>query len=288
MITKSIWTAIKTFWDDDPFTHASSIAFYTIISLPAILILCINFLSLAYESIDVQRDLLHKLNTYLGPNTVDQATEILKNVQESSDSLYPQIMSFVVIVFSATTVFISLQNGVNQIWGEALENTSNSKLRFIFDRLRSLALILSIGFIFLVMLLIDSVLSIFTSWLDNNYSQVYLIVAWAINFIVNFGVTVLVFTFIFKLLPVKQIPWNFALVGGVITSLLFLIGKFLIGYYLSSVDVGSAYGASGSMVIFLSWVYYSSTLILFGSKITYEYYKLANLASSGSVVVSTD
>lgn len=274
LIIKSIWNAIKTFWNDDPFTHASSIAFYTIISLPAILILAINILSIAYERIDVKRDLLHQLNTFLGPSTVDQAANILENATDTASNSTPEIFGFIILLFSATTVFISLQNGVNEIWGDSNTKPKDSKLRFLLDRLLSLALIFCFGFIFLVTLFMDSLLSVFENWLEVNYSGLFVMIAWSINFVLNIFITTLIFTVIYRILPSIRVPWHVAFVGGAATSALFLCGKFLLGYYFSSVDVGSAYGASGSLVVFLSWVYYSSVLILFGSKITFEYYKL--------------
>jgi len=280
LIIKSIWNAVKTFWDDNPFTHASSIAFYTIISLPAILILAINILSIANERIDVKRDLLHQLNTFLGPNTVDQATNILENAANSTRNSNPELIGLIILMFSATTVFISLQNGVNKIWGESPKNSNDSKLQFLLNRLLSLALILSFGFIFLVTLFMDSLLSLFENWLETNYSELFLIIAWFINFVLNLCITTLIFTVIFRILPSIRVPWFVAFVGGALTSTMFLLGKFLIGYYLSVADVGSVYGASGSLVIFLSWVYYSSVLILFGSKITFEYFKLNSLSNS--------
>jgi len=267
---KILWSALKSFLKDDPLTYASSLAFYTVISLPAILLIAINILSTAYERNQVQQDLLQQLNRFLGPNTVDQAQIILENASLTTDSLVPQIIGWIVLFISASTVFISLQNGINKIWG-VTPDPNSGLLKIFFDRILSFAMLVSIGFILLVSLVIDSILSVFQNYIITNFSQIEAVLIWVGNVLLSLLVTTTVFTLIFKTLPDVKTKWKNVWVGGLFTSLLFLVGKFFIGYYLSQSDIGSAYGASGSLVIFLSWVYYSSVIILFGSKFTYEY-----------------
>ena len=267
---KILWSSISSFLKDDPLTYAASLAFYTVVSLPAILLIAINLLSTAYDRNEIQSDLLNQLNKYLGPNTVNQAETILENASINSSSFMPQVVGWIVLLISASTVFISLQNGINKIWG-VIPDPKASWLKIFVDRILSFAMLVSIGFILLVSLVIDSIISLFQTYIINSFGQTEAILLWIGNMSLSLFVTSSVFTLIFKTLPDVKTKWKNVWVGGFFTSVLFLIGKSLIGYYLSSSDIGSAYGASGSLVVFLFWVYYSSIIILFGCKFTYEY-----------------
>jgi len=273
---KSLIQSIKKFLDEDPMTYAASLAFYTVASLPAILLIAINVLSVTYDTESAKIDFLYQLNKYLGPSTVEQAEIILDNAVTDYNGILPQIIGLLILAFSATTVFISLQNGINRIWNIRRAESANGILQTIFDRLLSLALIASMGFIILVTLVLDSFLGLLTEWIEMNYNDVYIVIAWFFNFVLNLLLTVSIFTIVFKVVPDAKTTWKSSFVGGIFTAIMFLFGKFLIGLYLSSADVGSSYGASGSLVVFLFWVYYSSILIFFGSKFTYEYARMKN------------
>jgi membrane protein len=267
---KSLKKAILGFLDSDPMTYAASLAFYTVVSLPAILLIAINVLSTAYEREQIKTDLLGNLNIYLGPNTVRQAETILENASLESSGFIPQIIGWGVLFFSATTVFISLQNGINKIWS-VKPDASNGIFKLIKDRVLSFAMLVSIGFVLLVSLVIDSFISIFEKWIVDSVGQGDLILAWVSNMLLSMIFTTLVFALVFKILPDVKTKWKDVWVGGFFTAIMFLMGKYFIGIYLGTTDVGNPYGASGSLVIFLFWVYYSSILVLFGAKFTYEY-----------------
>lgn len=270
IILKSFWKAITGFFDNDPMTSSASLAFYTVVSLPAILMISINVLSTAYERNNIKSDLLSQLNAYLGPSTVSQAEVILENAVMDTTGIIPQMIGWGVLLFSATTVFISLQNSINSVWS-VKPVVNGGILKLLFDRLLSFAMIVSIGFVLLVSLVIDSMIGMLEKWIVSRMGYADLIIAWISNVALSLLLTTLVFALVFKVLPDVKTKWKNVWVGGFFTSLMFLIGKFFIGYYLSNADVGSPYGASGSLVIFLFWVYYSSTLVLFGAKFTFEY-----------------
>ena len=271
MIGKSFIRSVKTFMKDDPMTYAASLAFYTVASLPAILLIAINVLSRTYKEGDIQDDLLAKLNVYLGPGSMDQAKVILENASASYEGFIPQIIGWSILLFSATTVFISLQNGINRIWGVSPDQSSSGVLKLLMDRIISFATIVSIGFVLLVSLVIDSLIALLENWITSRFDIQYEVFIWVGNFLISLVITAAIFALIFKFLPDVKTKWRHTLVGGFFTAITFLIGKFFIGYYITTTDVGSAYGASGSLVVFLSWVYYSSVIVLFGSKFTYEY-----------------
>lgn len=270
MIYKSLKRAILGFLDSDPMTYAASLAFYTVVSLPAILLITINVLSTAYERDQIQEGLLSKLNFYLGPNTVQQAEVILENATVNNSGILPQVIGWAILLFSATTVFISLQNGINRIWS-VVPDPNAGFFKIMIDRLWSFAMMVSIGFVLLVSLVLDSIISIFEQWIIDALGESDLTIAWISNFVLSLVFTTLVFALVFKILPDVKTKWKHVWIGGLFTSIMFLVGKYFIGLYLGTADVGNPYGASGSLVIFLFWVYYSSTLVLFGAKFTYEY-----------------
>ena len=150
---------LKTFLDEDPLTYAASIAFYTVVSLPAILLIAVNLLSAAYETKQLQENLLSQLNTYLGPSTVEQANVILENANVSYNGVLPQVFGWLILFFSATTVFISLQNGINKIWG-VKQDPKSGLVKVMFNRILSFAMLVSIAFVMLVSLVLDSMLSV--------------------------------------------------------------------------------------------------------------------------------
>ena len=262
--------SITGFLDDDPMTYAASLAFYTVVSLPAILLIAINVLSTAYERENIQDDLLQQLSIHLGPSTVSQAETIIENASLEYSGLLPQLFGWAVLFISATTVFISLQNGINRIW-KVKPNPKNGFFKIILDRILSLAMLVSIGFVLLVSLVIDSFLKIFERFIIDSLGENNLTIPWVFNAVFSLIITSIVFTLIFRILPDVKTKWSNVWTGGIFTAIFFLIGKLLIGYYITSTDLGGAYGASGSLVVFLFWVYYSSVLVLFGAKFTYEY-----------------
>lgn len=267
---KAFVRSVRNYMDDDPMTYAASLAFYTVVSLPAILLIAINLLSTAYEKEKIQTDLLSQLNMYLGPNTVSQAEVILENANTEYSGVLPQIIGWAVLFVSATTIFISLQNGINKIW-KVKAKEGGGIWRLIVDRIMSFAMMVSIGFVMLVSLVIDFLLTLLKNMIEALIGVEDLSVVWLINGIISITATSLVFALIFKVLPDVKIKWRNVISGALFTSILFLLGKYLIGFYISNSDVGNAYGASGSLVVFLFWVYYSSTLVLFGAKFTFEY-----------------
>lgn len=267
---KALIKAVKKFLENDPMTYAASLAFYTVVSLPAILLIAVNILSTAYERDKIKSDLLAQLNVYLGPNTVKQAEIILENANMEYSGLLPQIIGWAILLFSATTVFISLQNGINRIWG-VKATTGGGIMKLVLDRLMSFAMIVSIGFVMLVSLVIDSLLTVLNEMIHDYFGLEGVSFAWLLNTILSFSATFLVFALVFKVLPDVKIKWSNVWSGALFTAALFLLGKYIIGFYISTSDVGNAYGASGSLVVFLSWVYYSSILVLFGVKFTFEY-----------------
>ncbi|GAA0891082.1 YihY/virulence factor BrkB family protein [Fulvivirga kasyanovii] len=268
------WKILKQtgveFFNDDPMGYSASIAFYTIFSMPAILIITVTIAGSAYEQQTVQGGLMEQIETLIGPQSAEEVKKILENARNTTSSTLAKIVGIATLVFSATTVFVSLQNGLNKIWG-IKPKPERGVVKFIMNRLLSLAMVISIGFLLLVSLLVDTIVVVFRNILSEFLSgMTYYFVA-AFNIAFSLLVITLVFAMIYKVLPDARIKWRTVWVGAFVTTLLFSLGKYLIGFYLGNSSVGSAYGAAGSLVLLLIWVYYSSVLILFGAEFTYVY-----------------
>ncbi|UII30279.1 YihY/virulence factor BrkB family protein [Fulvivirga ulvae] len=271
-----IWKILKQtgveFFKDDPMGYSASIAFYTIFSMPAILIITVTIAGSAYEQQAVQGGLMEQIEALIGPQSAEEAKRILENARNTTSSTLAKIVGIVTLVFSATTVFVSLQNGLNKIWG-IRPKPERGVVKFIMNRLLSLAMVISIGFLLLVSLLVDTLVVVFRNILSEFLSgMTYYFVA-AFNIAFSLLVITLVFAMIYKVLPDARIKWRTVWVGAFVTTLLFSLGKYFIGFYLGNSSVGSAYGAAGSLVLLLIWVYYSSVLVLFGAEFTYVYSK---------------
>ncbi len=270
----SIWNILKktvtNFIEDDALTYASSIAFYTIFSMPAILIIALSIASTLYEKNTVQDELINQVSRLVGAQSGNEIEKILSNAAIDATSTFAKIVGVATLIFSATTVFISLQNSINKMWG-IKPKPKRGVIKFIINRLLSLAMVASMGFVLLVSLVIDTALVIFQGMLSQVLEGVTLYIVNLLNIIISLGFITVVFGLMFKVLPDATLKWRDVWVGALVTTGLFTIGKFLIGFYLGNSSFNSAYGAAGSLVIVLVWIYYSTTILLFGAELTSVY-----------------
>ncbi len=246
------------FHKHDVLTLAAALAFYTTLSLAPLLVITLSFASLLGK--DAEAQLVNQIHNLLG----DQAAVAIDAIIQSSHdeieaSTIAGILSILFLIFTAGGVFVQLQSSLNVI----LEATSPSTSRawgWFQKRLLSMGIVLTLGFLALVSLLASSVIAFFFSREGQHWE------------ILNFGVSIAVFaalfTVLFKYFPDVKIGWTSALWGGCATSILFSIGKTLIGLYLGRSAVGSSYGAAGSLVVLLTWVYYSAVILFVGAEIT--------------------
>jgi len=273
---KSSWGILKqsvvAFINGDSFTHASSIAFYTIFSLPAILLISLSVGSTLFERTDVQQELISQVGTLIGHGSAVEIENILLNAARNSDSWFARVVGIATLVLSATTVFLSLQISINQIW-KIKPKPKRGFIKFIVNRLLSLAMVISIGFILMVSLVLDTLLVMFQEKLSDNLGGITLTIVSSLNVLVSLLFIALLFGMMFKMLPDAKIKWRDVWVGSFVTTGLFASGKFLIGLYLGNSPLNTAYGAAGSLVIILVWVYYSALIFLFGAELTYVYTK---------------
>lgn len=273
-ILSTSWAIIKktvvNFYNDDSMSYASSIAFYTIFSMPAILIIALSIGTTFYERNVVQEELINQVEWLIGMNSEKEIREIISNARLDSKSAFAKTVGIVTLIFSATTVFASLQSSLNKIWGFK-PKPGRGLIKFMVNRLLSLAMVAVMGFLLLVSLVIDASLVVFQGFLSQVMEGFTLYILKAMNIFISFSIITVIFGLIFKVLPDADVKWRDVWVGAIVTTILFTIGKFLIGFYLGNSSFGSAYGTAGSLVIILVWIYYSTIIVLFGAELTSVY-----------------
>lgn len=262
-------TVLK-FIDKNPLSISSSIAFYLILSLPAILMIVITVAGSVYDDDTVRQSIIQEIETLFGDESASAITKILENSQGIGNTFIAKVISIGVLIFSSTTVFISLQDGLNSIWGVRAKPEKNV-IKFLLNRLVSFAMIVSLSFLLIVSLALDAIVSILNENVFGDFSEAPFILIQIANVLISLAITTGVISVILKVLPEVHIKWSDVWSGALLTTILFTIGKYVIGVYLAGSSLGTVYGAAGSLVLMLIWVYYSSMILLLGAQFTFSY-----------------
>ena len=273
-LSSSYWLIIKNtvagYFNNDSFLYAGSIAFSTIFSLPAIIMIALSIGSTFYERDMVKQELINQVAALIGSESTVQIEKIIVNASYDMTSTFARAIGIATLIFSATTVFVSLQTSINKMWG-IKPKPEKGWLKYIINRLLSFAVVVSFGFVLLVSLLIDTILVLIQNHVNQIFDGITAYLITAANLLVSMAIIALIFSLLFKILPDARVHWRDVWVGAIITTLLFTLGKYLIGFYLGNSGINSAYGAAGSFVIILIWVYYSTLIFLFGAEFTSVY-----------------
>ena len=272
---KRWWRIFKTtgqnFFDDKPFIYSSSIAYFAIFSLPAIAIITVMIAGSFYKDETVRHEMLTQVSQLAGQDSAMEVERLMdKLISRSPKGNLTKIISIITLFFSATTVFVTLQESINAIW-KIKPKPEKGFLKFVINRLLSLAMICFLGFLVLLSLLTDTIVTFFGGIIHHYLSGFAYHLIWVLNTLISSGILALAFGLIYMVLPDARIQWKYVWVGAVITTILFILGKYLIGLYLSNNDFSQSYGAAGSLVALLAWIYYSVLILLFGAEFTYAY-----------------
>ncbi len=270
VVGKIIGDIVKGFEHDNPMLYGASIAFYTIFSLPALLIFAVFIAGTIFEQQVVEGQIFYYIEELVGKASARQIENILKNAVLDEAGPVAKIIGGATLTFSATTVFINIQLALNEIWGVRAK-PQKGWLKLIIDRLFSFLLVISLGVMLLGTIILDTLLSYFGELLENFFSGYTVYLLRVTSTVVYITIVTLAFSLIFKLLPDAHVRWRDVSVGAIVTTALFVVGKELIGVYLSASNFSSAYGAAGSLVVILIWVYYSAVIFLIGAEFTKAY-----------------
>lgn len=257
------------FIEDDCTTQAAALSYYTIFSLPPLLMVLLLILGAVVNPQDIRGQLEVQMGTLMGPSATEQIRTILAQLhQPGSGNVLATVLSIGGLVLGATGAFGQLQAALNRAWEVAPDPRGGLKA-LLAKRLFSFGMILSVAFLLLVSLILSAALSAFGGalgrMLPDGISTTLLQV---VNLAISFLVITALFAAIFKVLPDAKVAWRDVWVGAAVTALLFVIGKFLIGFYLGRSNPGQAFGAAGSLAVLFVWVYYSSMILLFGAEFT--------------------
>jgi membrane protein len=265
-----IKASAKDFIEDDCMDAAAALSYYTIFSLPAILVLMLMLISAVMNPSDVRGGLEGQLQALMGPSAGEQIRTIIQQAeQKPHNGLLPTILGIAGLLFGATGAFGQLQKTLNRAWNVEPDPNQGGIKNFLTKRLFSFGMILVVAFFLLVSLVISTALTglggRLGSFLPSGVSGPILEV---LNSVISLAVITLLFAALFKVMPDAKISWRNVWVGAAVTAVMFVLGKFLIGFYLGKSNPGQAYGAAGSLAVLLLWVYYSSLILLFGAEFT--------------------
>ena len=273
---KNIWSILKQsfsdFIDNKVFKLSAALAFYTIFSLPAMLIIIISVSGIFYGREAVEGTLYHQIAAFVGNDAALQIQQSIRAAALSKSSYFATIVGVATLIFGATSVFSEIQDSINHIWKlKAKPRKGKGFLKMLFNRLLSFSIVVSLSFLLLVSLLINGLMDALINRLTQMFPHVAVIAVYSFNVLLTFGITSLLFGMIFKVLPDARIGWKHVRAGAFTTAILFMLGKFLIGYYLGHSKLSSSYGAAGSVIVMLLWVYYSAMILYFGAVFTHVF-----------------
>lgn len=271
---KTLWNILKEtiseFMDDKCMKLSAALAYYTIFSLPPMLVIIIVVCSFFYGEEAIRGELFGVMSGYVGSDAAGKIEDVLANISLTGNNTWATIIGVGMLLFGATGIFGEIQDSINLIWG-LKARPEKSWLTLLINRLVSFSMVLVIGFILLVSLMLNTLLEVFFNTLENYFPDYIVNVIYYADYVLIFAIIVLLFSLIFKVLPDAVIKWKHVLTGALVTGLLFMVGKYVIGMFLTDTYLITAYGGTGSLIVLLLWVYYSSIILYFGAEFTQSY-----------------
>lgn len=268
---KAFKRSFKGFSDHKVTKLSASLAYYTIFSIGPMLIVIIYLASLLFAEQAVKGTIYTQLEGFIGANAASQVQTIIQNAGVANQSGVSAVIGILALLVGATTVFAEMQDSMNSIWGVKADPKKSGILKLLMTRLVSFGVVASLGFLLLVSLVVSAVVAGLGNKLQQEFPQVGFVVIYIINLGITLLITTLLFAVIFKVLPNLRIRWRHVWFGSMVTAILFLLGKIGISFYISQSDIGSTYGAAGSLVILILWIYYSSVILYYGAEYTKSY-----------------
>jgi len=257
----------KEFSADNILKYSASLAYYTVFSIAPLLVIISTLSGIFFGKEAINGEVYKQLKGLVGSAAAIQIQDIIKNIHLTGNNFFASVISIVILLIGATSIFGEVQDSLNKIWGLRVK-TKKIWWRLIVTRLLSFSLIISIGFIMIVSLILNAIVSAFDNFLSKyiHHFSVYLIET--VEAVLSFLVATFLFSLMFKLLPDAKIRWKDVIFGGFITAIFFTLGKLAIGYYLGKSNLTTLYGAAGSIIIIMVWVYYSSIILYLGAEFT--------------------
>jgi membrane protein len=262
-------TALKAWWDDNAPRLGASISYYTLFAIAPILLVATAMAGMVFGAEAVRGEIVGQLDHLIGREGGRAVQSLLEGASRRQAGLIATVLGSITFLIAATGAFLELQTALNTIWRVKPNPSANLKA-FMLDRLRSFGLVLAIGFLLMVSLAVSAALAALSGWLARRAPGVAIL--WnAANVLASVVVTTTLFALLYRFLPDVHLRWRDVTTGAFVTAVLFTIGQQLIGLYLGQSSVASSYGAAGSVMVLLLWVYYSSQILLLGAEFTRAY-----------------
>lgn len=256
---------VSAYLDDEALTRGAAIAFYTVTSMGPVLFIVVAIAGLVFGDQAAQGAISRQLGSLMGQESAELLQTAISNANRKSSGILATGVGLATLLITASGVFTEMQQTLNVIWHAELHGTTVSRL--VRARAASLGLVAALGFLLIVSLVVSTLLSAMSTYINRYLPSGHLILQ-AFTFLISFGLITLLFGAIYKVLPDKKIEWHDVMIGALVTALLFTIGKSLISFYLGSSAIASSYGAAGSLIVVLLWIYYSAQIFLLGAEFT--------------------
>lgn len=266
---KILIQSVKDFSSDNAMKFSASLSYYTAFSIAPILIIIIGLAGVFFGRDAVEGEVYSQFSGLIGPNAAKMVQDGISNMEITGNGWAATIVGIVTLLIGASGAFTELQDSLNHIWSLKAK-PGNGIVKYLINRLISFSMVLTLGFLLMVSLLINTLLNLISERFLSSYDE-WAWVTYALNIVMIVAIVTILFAFMFKFLPDAKIAWRHVWVGALFTTALFLLGKFAIGYYLSNSAVASSFGAAGSLALLLAWVYYSSAILFFGAEFTKNY-----------------
>jgi membrane protein len=267
---KTFRKSVVKFIDDNAIKLSASLSYYTIFAMPPMLLIIMYVSGIFFGREAIQGEVYAQIAGIVGPTVALMIQETIKNVHLTQGSFFTTFLSIGTLLIVATGMFAEMQDSINRIWGIKAK-PRRSWLKWILNRLLSFSMIITIGFLLMVSLILNTIMDILSAKLQAHFTNLTVNVVYFVNIALVFSVIAALFTIIFKILPDGRVNWRDAWKGASFTTILFMAGKFLIGFYLSRTTITTIYGAASSVIAVLLWVYYSSIILYFGAEYTMLY-----------------
>lgn len=268
----TVWIVLRDsyngFIDDRCLKLSAALAYYTVFSLAPLLVLVMSLISIFLGQEAIQGRVFSQINGLVGNQAAKQIQDMIKAVELSGKTNTALVVGIVTLVIGATTIFVEIQDSVNLIW-RVKAKPKRGWLKLLKDRLLSSSLVISLGFLLLVSFIVNGLVLALSDVLTRYIPKFGILLISGFNFMVSTAVVTILFATIFKVLPDAKIAWRVVRWGAFFTALLFMLGRYLIGLYVETTT--SAYGAAGSLIVILVWIYYTAAILYFGAEFTQAY-----------------
>lgn len=271
---KFFWEVLKdtfTEWNDSSASKDSaSLAYYAIFSIPGLLIIIIWIAGNFFGEEAIRGEISNQISGLMGKDVAKSIEGMIAGALIDKQNIFMKIVGIGSLVFGSTTLFFQLQHSLNTLW-EVESAPQKALVKFLLDRANSLGMILILGFLLMITMMLSSMISLFNNWITNYFGlETYMLVE-LVNFAIGFGLVMLLFALMFKVLPDVQVSWKPVWKGALLTTILFTLGKFLLSLYFGNFKPTSAFGTAGTVILIMMWINYSCMLVFFGAEFTKVY-----------------